>query len=105
MTARKESMPETWYRASRCCRVLGNPTAYLIMKSLSEGQKSPTQLAEEIGLSVSTASITLRHLREVDLVRYLTDGEKKLYWVKDPKALQVMGLMESFVEAMREKEA
>jgi len=97
-------MPETWYRASRCCRVLGNPTAYLILKCLAEKRRTPTELAEELGVGLTTVSATLRHLRESDLVRYLTRGKEKAYWVKDERLLESMALVERFVETMRTKE-
>ena len=70
-------MPETMYRASRCCRVLGNPTAYLIVRSLGKVRKTPSQISKELQVPLPTVSMTLRHLREVDLVRYETKGKKR----------------------------
>ena len=52
-------MPETQYRASRLCRVLGNPTAYLIITMLAKSRRTPTDLAEELRLSLKTTSETL----------------------------------------------
>jgi DNA-binding transcriptional ArsR family regulator len=98
-------MPETLYRASRCCRTLGNPTAYLILRSLDRHKKTPSELSREIGVSVPAISVTLRHLREMDLVRYETKGQSKDYWIKDRKVLKILDALEAWVETMRTKQA
>ena len=87
MNVEKRGMPETDYRASRICRVLGNPTAYKILKLLGERKLTPSQLAELTGLSISTVSSTLRILRKIDLVRYLAVEREKIYWVKEKEIL------------------
>jgi DNA-binding transcriptional ArsR family regulator len=96
-------MPETMYRASRCCRVLGNPTAYLIVSCLGEERKTPNDLSEEIKVPLSTISLTLRHLRQMDMVRYETEGKSKEYWVKDRMLLSMLNAIEKWVESVREK--
>ena len=93
------------YRASRCCRVLGNPTAYLLLRCIGRERKTPSELSDATHVGLTTVSMTLRHLRELDLVRYETQGTRKVYWVKDPSVLSVLDSLERFVERMREKEA
>jgi len=105
MKPTKEGMPETMYRASRCCRVLGNPTAYLLLRCIGRERKTPSELSDTTRISLTTVSMTLRHLRELDLVRYEALGTRKLYWVKDPGVLDVLDSLEGFVERMRKKEA
>ncbi len=96
-------MPETMYRASRFCRVLGNPTAYLILRCLDAGRKTPGGLSEELHVPLTTVSMTLRHLRETDLVRYETVGKSKEYWLKDRQILRLLDALEELVELMRRK--
>lgn len=96
-------MLETHYRASRFCRVLGNPTAYEILKILAKSEKTPTDLSKELGLSVKTVSETLRNLRQIDLVRYNTTDNRKIYFLKDPILLKILDCIEGFVEKMRVK--
>ena len=105
MKITKQNMPETLYRASRCCRVLGNPTAYLILRSLDRHRKTPGDLSREIEVSVTTVSMTLRHLRQMDLVRYETKGRSKEYWIKDRKVLKILDTLEAWVEGMRKMRA
>jgi DNA-binding transcriptional ArsR family regulator len=72
MSITKTKMPETMYRASRCCRILGNPTAYLILRALGKRRITPTEISRNSELNLSTVSRTLRHLRDIDMVRYET---------------------------------
>lgn len=97
-------MPETEYRASRVCRVLGNPTAYAIIRRLGRTKKTPSELASDIGVSIQTVSLTLRTLRNIDIVRYEPRQKKRVYWVKDRTVLTILGSIEDFVEHMRERQ-
>jgi DNA-binding transcriptional ArsR family regulator len=103
MKTTKANMPETMYRASRCCRILGNPTAYLILRVLGTRRKTPTQISTALEISLSAVSFTLRQLRNVDLVRYETKGITKEYWVKDRKVLDVLHALEALTKIMRKK--
>jgi len=100
---KKRKMPETQYRASRVCRILGNPTAYQIIKSLSRGEKTPSLLAAEIDVSIPTVSDTLRNLRNIDVVRYETKLNERIYWMKDATILEILDKLETFVQHIRVK--
>ena len=104
MKITKKNMPETMYRASRCCRILGNPTAYLILRRLGTGRVTPTDLGSAIGVPITTISLTLRHLRHVDLVRYEVTGRNKEYWIKDRTVLKILDSLEQWVETLRTKQ-
>ena len=103
MKITKQNMPETMYRASRCCRTLGNPTAYLILKCLGPKRKTPSRISQELEISRQAVSRTLRHLRDVDLVRYETKGQNKEYRIKDRLALDILGTLEQWVAKTRKK--
>ena len=90
----KSDMPETRYRASRFCRVLGNPTACEILKILAQSEKIPTDLANDLGLSVKTISETLRNLRQVNLVRYTTKENREVCFPKDRLLLKILTYIE-----------
>jgi DNA-binding transcriptional ArsR family regulator len=97
----KKTMPETMYRASRCCRVLGNPMAYIIVRRLCSGRSTPGELSRSLQVQLTTVSMTLRHLREMDIVRYETRGKTKEYWIKDAGMLKILGALEEWVEGVR----
>lgn len=99
----RKPMKETAYRASRWFRVLGNPAAYRLVAALGTQRRTVTELAVTLGEKVSAVSATLRHLRQVDLVRYETAGKNKVYWVKDVRTLAMMRHVERSVERMRAK--
>jgi predicted transcriptional regulator len=71
------------------------------MKILIKGKKTPTELAREIGLSVKTISETLRNLRQIDLVRYDTRANSKVYFLKDPSMVRILKDLEAYVQMMR----
>jgi DNA-binding transcriptional ArsR family regulator len=96
-------MAETMYRASRYFRVLGNPTAYLILRAIARDAKTPSELAAALGRSVGTISATLRHLRQVNLVRYETRWKNKEYRLKDKDVLRVLDVAEQLADKMRKK--
>jgi DNA-binding transcriptional ArsR family regulator len=98
---RKRKMLETDYRASRFCRVLGNPTAYQILKLLRKSARTPTELSETIGVTLKTISATLRNLRQINLVRYETEDKNKIYFLKDSLLPEVLQQIERYVDKMR----
>lgn len=100
----KRDMPETMYRASRCCRVLGNPTAYLILRHMGKNRITPGELAERMQMPLTTISVTLRNLRQLDIVRYETMGTSKEYWIKQKDIVAVLDALEGWVESMRRME-
>ena len=107
----RKKMPETEYRASRICRVLGNPTAYQIIKLLiakrshdiGSGMR-PTDIAQELGLSLPLTSTTLRTLRNIDLARYDTKGNVKIYWIKEDALSEICTGLETLVGRLRHKQ-
>ena len=78
----KKKIPEQRYRASRICRVLGNPTAFETVYILEKGKQTPGQLAHKLGVSITTMSAVLRTLRDLDLVRYEVKWRRRYYWLK-----------------------
>ena len=100
----RKKISELHYRSSRICRVLGNPTAYETLKLLHRKKMHPTQLAHKLGLSLATISAVLRSLRQLDLVRYITEEKGKRYFIKDEKILDVMEVLERLVRSIRTKE-
>jgi len=91
-------MCEVRYRASRICRVLGNPTAYELLHVLKKRKKSPEQLAHILGVSIATVSVVLRILRNLDLVRYEVKWRSRYYWIKTNAVNSVMADLEKLVK-------
>lgn len=94
----KNKISEIHYRASRICRVLGNPTAYEILHVLKAGRKTPEELAHALGVSLPTVSQVLRSLRNLDLVRYEVKWRRHIYWIKTEVIVAVMGTLEQLIK-------
>jgi DNA-binding transcriptional ArsR family regulator len=94
-------VPECLYRGSRICRVLGNPTAYEILKVLGRGKCRPTELADTLGLSRPTISVCLRTLRNLDLIRYDNLRQGKFYYIKEPSILDILERIEALVNRIQ----
>lgn len=105
MKISRKLMPETMYRASRFFRVLGNPTAYLILKLLADKELTPGELAAGLEVPVTTVSSTLRHLRQTDLVRYESRSRCRTYRIKDREVVRMLATAERLVGVMRNKQA
>lgn len=80
--------------------MLGNPTAYQILKILIKNRKAPSALADELKLSLPTISIALRHLRQIDLVRYENLREGKVYFIKDDTVVSILNQLEVLVKRL-----
>ncbi len=100
----RRKIPEVRYRASRICRVLGNPTAYEILHVLSHGEKMPGELAHIMGLSLPVISQVLRTLRQLDLIRYEVRQRERVYWIKEDTVLKATQLLEELVKKIKTKE-
>ncbi len=97
----RKKIPELHYRSSRICRVLGNPTAYEVLKALSRSVMKPTEIARKLRLSIPTISVVLRSLRQLDLVRYESVVDGKKYSIKDSMVLSVMNQIETLVRRLK----
>jgi len=79
-------MEEAWYRASRLCRLLGNPVAFQVVVLLDRGGPlAPGEITRCVRRKLSTVSQTLAKLRGAELVRYETQGRRTRYWLKQPR--------------------
>ena len=94
-------MLETYYRASRFCRVPGNPTAYQILKLLKKSSQIPSELADKVGVSLKSISSILRNMRQINLVRYEPQNKNKFYFLKDSLLPEVLNHIERYVDKMR----
>ena len=100
----KKKIPEVHYRASRVCRVLGNPTAYEMLHLLKKEARTPHELAYILGLSITTVSHVLRSLRQLDLIRYEVKHKARIYWIKEESLNTVMLLLEDLIKKLKTKE-
>jgi DNA-binding transcriptional regulator GbsR (MarR family) len=70
------------------------------LKILIKNRKAPSALADELKLSLPTISIALRHLRQIDLVRYENLREGKVYFIKDDTVVSILNQLEVLVKRL-----
>lgn len=99
----RKKIPEIHYRSSRICRVLGNPTAYEIIKVLARKKMRPADIAHDFGLSRQTICDALRSLRQLDLVRYETSKYGKLYTIKEKQLLKAIAEFEKLIKMIQRR--
>ncbi len=77
------------------------PESYQIIKSLSHHKRTSSILAAEIGVSIPTASNTFRNFRNIDVVRYKTKLNERVYRLRDTTVMEILDRLETFVEKIR----
>jgi len=94
-------MRETSYRASRVCRILGNPVVFGIVAALLEqGRMTPSELSKRLKRPVQTVSTYLARLRTADLIRYEADRGRTHYHLKHPEQIrQLLNTLQGVVAA------
>lgn len=70
--------------------ILSESTRLKIIMSLREGEKSVSELVEEVGMSQSAISHQLRILRQGRVVKYRKDGKRVLYSLDDEHVTKII---------------
>ena len=79
------------------CEGVGDPKRLRLLYLVAEGPCSVTELTEALNVSQPTVSHHLRILRERGLVVATREGTTIFYSLGDPRILEAMNIMRSFV--------
>lgn len=71
-------------------KALAHPVRIRILRMLRPGERSVTELQEDLGLESSTTSQQLSILRARNLVETRKEGTRVLYTVKDPQIFRLL---------------
>lgn len=88
-----DDMKERANEVSAFLKGLANPHRLMILCNLVEGEHSVTALIEKIGIGQTSMSQHLLKLRDEGIVDYRRDHRTLYYYIKDEKALKMMGLL------------
>jgi DNA-binding transcriptional ArsR family regulator len=83
------------------CNVLADPKRLRAMSFLGHGERSVSEIAEHLGVSLPNASQHLRVMRDRGVVRFRKEGKAVLYRLANPKFLEASRLIR---EALREQQ-
>lgn len=74
-------------------KVLSEPTRLRILDALRDGEKTVTELVEELGLGQANVSRHLALLRRHDMVARRKDGTRRPYRIADPGVFELCDLV------------
>lgn len=90
----KTSIRTELYRLhASVCKGLADPKRLLIINALRDGERSVTELCEELDLPQANISQHLAVLREKGLVKVRKDGQWSYYSLTSPKITAAMDLL------------
>jgi ArsR family transcriptional regulator len=84
------------------CKGLGDPKRLLIINALRDGERTVSEMVDELGIPQANVSQHLAVLREKGLVRYRKDGQWAYYSLTSHKIVTAMDLLR---EVMAEQAA
>ena len=85
-------------KAARVMQALSNPLRLGIMQTLAQGEKTLSELQEELGSSQSMTSQQVKVLEEQGLVASRKEGTRKICRVGNDDFLQLFSCMSSHLE-------
>lgn len=84
-------------------KTLGHPTRVRIVELLREGERCVCEIMAELGLEQSNVSQHLAILKRAGLVASRKDGLRVLYWLTDPRVVEVIDLVRDMLVARARK--
>jgi len=78
-------------KAAEFFSVLSDNTRLRILISILDGEKSVSEIVEEVGISQSAISHQLRVLRQAGVVKYTKRGKYILYTIDDYHVKNIVG--------------
>ncbi len=82
--------------------MMANAKRLAILESLHRGERSVTDIADEVGASITTVSQHLRLLRDKHVVVTRKDAQSVYYHLRDPRMIDACTLIRSvLVDGMK----
>ena len=75
------------------CSMMANPKRLAILESLHHGERSVSDIADEVGVPIATASQHLRRLRDKQVVVTRKDAQTVFYRLRDPRMVDACNLI------------
>ncbi len=83
---------------AQICKGLADPKRLLILNALRDGERSVTDLCDELDLPQANVSQHLAVLRDRGLADTRRDGQRVFYSVSSPKIIQAMDLLREVMQ-------
>ena len=101
----KESyLNELTHLQAELCKAFVNPVRIAIIKVLSSGEESVSEIASRVGVPIQNISQHVKILRDAGIVSMRRDGHKIYYSLEDKRIVEICDLMRDvLIEIMRKK--
>jgi ArsR family transcriptional regulator len=80
-------------------KTLGHPERIRVLEILRDGERSVSEIQEQVGLEQSHLSQQLGVLRRANIVRSRKDGTSVVYSVVDPRIFQLLETAKAIISA------
>ncbi len=98
---RKENKREIYEAHAEFCKTFAHPVRLAILDSFREGEKTVSELQNELGIRQSTISQQLSFLRRLGIVRTRRNGRQVYYRLMDIRVLKAYDLVNDVVRETR----
>ncbi len=89
--------PERYRLHAEVCRVLTDPKRLMLLDVLRDGERSVTELADEVGCALANASQHLSVLRSAGLVGTRREGTTIYYHLAEPEIVAACDVIHRIV--------
>jgi ArsR family transcriptional regulator len=89
----RASNDEIFRLHANVCKGLGDPKRLLIINALRDGERSVSDICEELGIPQANISQHLSILRDKGLVKARKDGQRVHYTLSSPRIVEAMDLL------------
>ena len=89
----RASIDEIYRLHANVCKGLGDPKRLLIINTLRDGERSVSDICEELGIPQANISQHLSILRDKGLVKARKDGQRVHYSLSSPRIVEAMDLL------------
>jgi DNA-binding transcriptional ArsR family regulator len=93
----KVSKYEIFYFHAEFCKTLANPKRLLIIRALSDGEKTVGDFSRLLELPIANVSQHLKALRDHDIVVARKEGQKVYYSLTDPRLVDACDLIRNII--------
>jgi len=90
---------QIYEQLANVCKAFANEHRLELLELLSQGEHSVEELAQEVGVSVASASQHLQNLRAARLVKVRRSGVRAHYSLADPRVFQAFAVIRELGEA------
>jgi DNA-binding transcriptional ArsR family regulator len=89
----RPSNDEIYRLHANVCKGLGDPKRLLIINALRDGERSVSDICDELGIPQANISQHLSILRDKGLVKARKDGQRVHYSLSSPRIVEAMDLL------------